>query len=66
MNIRFNGELTEIDGALTLEQLLAQMPDLPENFAVALNENFVPRGAYGGTMVTAGDEVELVVPMQGG
>lgn len=66
MNIRFNGELTELQETLTLDQLLAQMPDLPENYAVALNENFVPRAAYADTVVTAGDEVELVVPMQGG
>lgn len=66
MNIRFNGELTEVQDALTLAQLLAQMPGLPDNYAVALNETFVPRAAYAGTVVAAGDEVELVVPMQGG
>ncbi len=66
MEIRFNGETAHIDGAMSLVELLAQMPDLPDNYAVAVNENFVPRTAYADTQVNAGDDVELLVPMQGG
>ena len=66
MEIRFNGEIREVAGVMSLDELLEQMQDLPENFAVAINENFVPRIAYSGTKVEAGDDVELLVPMQGG
>ncbi len=66
MKIQFNGAQTEIAEALTLAQLLAGMNDLPENFAVAVNTDFVPRSAYADTQVADGDAVELLVPMQGG
>lgn len=66
MEIRYNGEIREVAGVMSLAELLEQMQDLPENFAVAINENFVPRTAYAGTKVEAGDDVELLVPMQGG
>jgi len=66
MEIRFNGEATMIDRAMPLSELLARMEDLPQNFAVAVNEAFVPREAYADTPLNEGDEVELLVPMQGG
>ena len=66
MKIQFNGEHTDIDGPISLGELLARRADLPENFAVAINETFVPRAAYDDTPVAEGDQVELVVPMQGG
>jgi len=66
MKIQFNGESTDIEEAMSLGELLAQRTDLPENFAVAINETFVPRAAYDNTPVDEGDQVELVVPMQGG
>lgn len=66
MTIRFNGETREIADDMSLAELLEQIQDLPENFAVAINEDFVPRSAYNGTQVQAGDAVELLVPMQGG
>ena len=66
MEIRFNGEATRVDSAMPLSELLAQMEDLPQNFAVAVNEAFVPREAYADTQLNEGDDVELLVPMQGG
>ena len=66
MEIMFNGEPREVTGAMTLGELLAQIQDLPDNFAIAINENFIPRTAYNGTEIRAGDDVELLVPMQGG
>jgi thiamine biosynthesis protein ThiS len=33
---------------------------------VAVNEEFVPKGAYARIRLAAGDRIELVVPMEGG
>ncbi|AQA17736.1 thiamine biosynthesis protein ThiS [Halioglobus japonicus] len=66
IQIQINGEARQVSGPQPLSELLAQLPDLPANFAVAVNENFVPRPAYPDTTIEAGDQLELLVPMQGG
>lgn len=35
-------------------------------YALAVNEQFVPRARYDSLIVNAGDKIELLVPMQGG
>ena len=40
--------------------------NLPESYAIAVNTAFVPRSAYADTTIDEGDQVELLVPMQGG
>ena len=64
--IVFNGEPLELPQVTNLQQLLNSRSELPANFAVAMNSQFVPKSAYGSTSVNTGDEVELVVPVQGG
>ena len=66
MQIQVNGESTELSGPMNLSEVLAQMSDLPQNYAVAVNSDFVPRSAYDSTRIEAGDQLELLVPMQGG
>ncbi len=66
MQITINGETLELQQPQPLSELLAGRADLPDNFAIAVNEVFVPRSAYGATRLEDGDQVELLVPMQGG
>ena len=66
LQIQINGEPRDLAAPVALSDLLADLPDLPENFAIALNAAFVPRSAYPNTNLADGDEVELLVPMQGG
>ena len=66
MTIQFNGDPMQLAQPVALTELLEGMQDLPENFAVAVNENFVPRSEYPRTTLSDGDQVELLVPMQGG
>ena len=66
IQIVFNGSALEIEPGQSLAGLLGSLPDLPDKYAVALNEDFVPRSAYANTPVEAGDQLELLVPMQGG
>ena len=35
-------------------------------FALALNENFVPKSQYADTLINENDRIEIVAPMQGG
>ncbi|SFR56101.1 sulfur carrier protein ThiS [Thiomicrospira sp. ALE5] len=35
-------------------------------FALALNENFVPKSQYANTTIQENDRIEIVAPMQGG
>ncbi len=62
-----NNEPKEFQEQLPLQQLV-QMQDLvhANTFAVAVNQSFVPKTDYGNTMLTHGDRIEIVAPMQGG
>lgn len=71
MTIRINGEEKEVDvpaeaDGSTLQGVLGALGYSQTHLAVALNGAFVARSAYGETAVVAGDEVEVVAPMQGG
>jgi sulfur carrier protein len=65
MNIRVNGEVREV-AAVTLEALLAELDCGEGPYATALNREFVPKDARGGTRLKEGDCVEIVTPKQGG
>lgn len=60
-----NGEPRSLPGACTLAELLPTLTDACD-FAVAVNEEFVPKSAYGARRLADGDRIELVVPMEGG
>jgi sulfur carrier protein len=65
--IRVNGE-TEPLAAATLDVLLAEkaVDTAQRGIAVALNGSVVPRAAWRGTPLQAGDNVEIVRARQGG
>lgn len=66
MNLFINGkEETCADGATVL-QLLEARNQPPQTVAVAHNETFVPRSTYADVVLSDGDHVEIVAPMQGG
>ncbi|WP_299975953.1 sulfur carrier protein ThiS [uncultured Pseudoteredinibacter sp.] len=72
MNITLNGKNIKITQYKTLTDFFANLKEensalqLPKQFAVALNGNFVPREQYDKSSLREGDELELLVPMQGG
>ncbi len=37
-----------------------------ENYAVAVNQEFIPRSSYGDILLEPNDRVELLAPMVGG
>lgn len=66
MQIRLNGEPRELEGPMTVSQLLALLGIEPLRVAVEHNLVVVKRGKYGETVVNDGDEVEIVNFVGGG
>ena len=51
-------QLLELEQSLTTEQ--------STKYAIAINENFIPKSDYQKTSLKDGDKIELLMPMQGG
>ena len=66
MKVFVNGEPREFETELPIRALLTQLGHRPDGVAVAINLTFVPRSEHEDTRVRDGDDVEIVVPMQGG
>jgi thiamine biosynthesis protein ThiS len=66
LNIRLNGESYEIDGPLTISDLLARLAIDSRRVAVEHNQVVVKRPALDSTIVNEGDEVEIVNFVGGG
>lgn len=49
----------------TLAGLVLEL-EIEGAFALALNQNFVPKSQYADTQVHENDRIEIVAPMQGG
>lgn len=66
MTIRLNGEPFEIAGPVTISALLAELNIDPRIVAVEHNVAVVKRQQYDRTIVSEGDEVEIVRFVGGG
>lgn len=64
MKIEVNGQVH--DWAADLASLLEQMGLSDAHVATALNGEFVPAQRREATALKAGDQVEVLAPMQGG
>ena len=65
MKIILNGAPHEARGQ-TLADIVDEMGLADAKVATAVNEDFVPASARADTVLSEGDRVELVAPMQGG
>ena len=61
-----NGEPHEVPGGTTVQQMVATVSELVSGVAAAVNGEVVPRRAWGGTLLSDGDRVEVVTAVQGG
>ena len=66
MTIRLNGEPFEIAGPVTISALLAELNIDPRIVAVEHNVSVVKRQQYDRTIVSEGDEIEIVRFVGGG
>lgn len=64
--ILLNGEPYELNGRTPLADLIARLGMKPARIAVEINHRVVPKAEYEGTMLTAGDRVEIVNFVGGG
>jgi sulfur carrier protein len=65
MRVIVNGEPREISSS-SVEALLRELDYEGSHFAIAVNFDVVPRGAWEQTSIKAGDEIEIITPRQGG
>lgn len=66
VTIHLNGERYEVPQPLTIDALLARLEIDGRRVAVELNEYVVKKAAYGDTVVSEGDVVEVVNFVGGG
>lgn len=65
MRIELNGRVIDTT-ARTLDELLQEQQIDPATVATALNGEFVPRARYASQSPAAGNQIEVLSPMQGG
>jgi thiamine biosynthesis protein ThiS len=66
VTITLNGDPFDIDGPLTVTELLARLDIDPRRIAVEHNLIVLKRAAFDQTVVNAGDQIEIVNFVGGG
>ena len=66
MTIRLNGDPHEIPQPLSVSALLAALDIDPRRVAVELNLSVIKKAAYDSSIISDGDEVEIVNFVGGG
>jgi sulfur carrier protein len=67
MFVLVNGQAYPLPESATLAEVLRSVsPPSPSPFAVALNEEFIPRGTYEDCLVHPNDRIDIVHPTAGG
>jgi sulfur carrier protein len=66
MHLTVNGEPHDLEGPVSVAELLARLGVTAARVAVEVNEDVVPRGTYDARRLAAGDRVEIVHFVGGG
>ncbi|MBU0677120.1 MAG: sulfur carrier protein ThiS [Verrucomicrobia bacterium] len=66
MLVSVNGEQKDITEQRDLRDLLQELGYDTACVAVAINRAFVPKSLYNTTLVSDGDAIDVLSPMQGG
>ncbi len=66
MEIRVNGELKTLAGAGTVSEVLDALGYGGKQVAVAVDGTFLPRHRHGEHLLSGGEALEVLAPMQGG
>lgn len=66
IDIYINDEMHQIEPTQSLHDLLIHNNHIKQHFAVAINNQCIPRMSYSTTFLNPGDRVDIIVPMQGG
>lgn len=67
MIIFINGDKTKLNKNTSLEKFLKKnFSNLSSSYAVALNNEFIPRSSYQDIIINDGDKIEVVTAQPGG
>ena len=66
MELTINGEKRKINESTNLADLVKELDIQAPNFAMALNQQVVPRSKYESTVIKENDQVEIVHAVGGG
>ena len=66
LKLTINGEDRKILKSQNLEDLIRELDIKAPNFAMALNQQVVPKSKYATTLIQENDEVEIVHAVGGG
>ena len=66
MKLTINGENREILKIQNLEDLIRELDIQAPNFAMALNQQVIPKSKYAATPIQKNDEIEIVHAVGGG
>jgi thiamine biosynthesis protein ThiS len=66
LQLVINGEQKKIDGIKTVQDLLLKLGYETDSIAVARDNTFVSRSTYSQCELKDGEELEILLPMQGG
>ena len=66
MELVINGELRKINESQNLADLVKELDIQSPNFAMALNQQVVPRSKYESTAIKENDQIEIVHAVGGG
>jgi len=66
MQLSINGQLREVDDGLSIAELIEKLQLKSERVAVELNHEIVRRADWAGTILKAGDSLEIVHFVGGG
>ncbi len=66
ITIHVNSEAKQIDNSSSIAEALTAWGYQSEKIALAINGEFVPRTEYNDHYFQAGDQVDVVAPIQGG
>jgi sulfur carrier protein len=66
VRVTVNGASREITPGTTVAMLVAELVHRGRGTAVAVNEEVVPRSAWGGAELRPDDRVEVLIASQGG
>ena len=64
--VAFDAESSDLKEVLIQWQSESKSKQACTNFAVAVNQNFIPKSHYANTQLCVGDKLEILTPMQGG
>tara|TARA_B100000676_G_scaffold232394_1_gene231265 strand:- start:214 stop:417 length:204 start_codon:yes stop_codon:yes gene_type:complete len=66
LELIINGELRKINESQNLADLVKELDIQFPNFAIALNQQVVPRSKYDSTAIKENDQIEIVHAVGGG